>query len=210
MKVYSAIYNDPAHLQKYGQVIRVVDPLQLDNDGILLLHGGEDICPMIYNELPNSWSGAEVGLSRRDKLEIDLVKAAQNLNIPIVGICRGAQLLTALAGGKLVQHVTGHGKYHKVTTYDGKEITVSSAHHQMCLPKDSNHELLAWSTTSLSSVYIGEADQDIGPIEKEPELIWYPKLRALACQPHPEWMPESSEFVKYLLSQIEEKLLCPF
>jgi gamma-glutamyl-gamma-aminobutyrate hydrolase PuuD len=184
----------------------VVDqPHQLSDAGILVLHGGEDIATSIYKQYPGSYTYNHLP-SNRDKREIALVNKAMSLDIPIVGICRGAQLLTALAGGTLIQDVTGHGMNHTITTIDGEQMEVTSAHHQMCNPTGTNHELLAWSTTNRSKHYMGEFDKQVH-MDCEPEVIYYPDMDALAVQPHPEWMSPDSEFVQYLYKLIEEKLL---
>jgi gamma-glutamyl-gamma-aminobutyrate hydrolase PuuD len=95
---------------------------------------------------------------------------------------------------------------HTITTIDGEQMEVTSAHHQMCNPTGTNHELLAWSTTNRSKHYMGEFDKQIH-MDCEPEVIYYPDMNALAVQPHPEWMSPDSEFVQYLYKLIEEKLL---
>ena len=56
---------------------------------------------------------------------------AQNLGISIIGVCRGAQFLCAFAGGKLIQHMTGHHGDHSITTVDGRVYQSSSDHHQL-------------------------------------------------------------------------------
>ena len=205
MKIYSALYGNFAHLTKYGDA-KIVDwPEQLDDFGILLLHGGEDIATKLYNQVPGSYTYNYLP-SKRDQREVALVKEAVTRGFPIFGICRGAQLLTAIAGGTLVQDVTGHGSQHTIDTTSGERIVVTSAHHQMCNPVGTEHELLAWSTKNLSNHYKGEYDADV-QMDCEPEVIYYPTLKAIACQPHPEWMSPDSEFVQYLFKLIEDKLL---
>ena len=205
MKIYSALYKDDAHLGKYGTIITINSTFQLTDPGILILHGGEDIATGIYGQEPGNFTYTKHP-SKRDRIEIELVHKAIELNIPIFGICRGAQLLTALAGGSLVQDVTRHVGPHTITTNDGQQMEVTSAHHQMCNPTGTDHELLAWSTTNRSHHYYGEYDEEV-QMDCEPEVIFYPKMKALAVQPHPEWMDRDSDFVQYLFKLIEEKLL---
>ena len=68
-------------------------------DGILI-GGGDDISPSLYN-------GALVTTARldpaRDALEVDLVRRARQDNMPILGICRGSQMINVALGGTLNQ-----------------------------------------------------------------------------------------------------------
>ena len=45
-------------------------------------------------------------------------------------------------------------------------------------------------------------------MDVEPEVVMFPKIKALAVQGHPEWMDSKHPFVKYNLDLIKEKLLC--
>ncbi len=213
MKIYSALYTDYAHLQSLendiGEAVHcetILSPASMTEYGILILHGGEDISPSLYGQTSGSYTYAKNTPSKRDRIEEMLARYAMENGYPILGICRGAQLLTALAGGTLVQDVTGHGGNHLVVTNDGRVIDVTSAHHQMCNPTGTEHELLAWSKVRRSDHYMGENDQPV-QMDLEPEVIYYPKINALAIQPHPEWMSQSSEFVQYMLELVKEKLL---
>lgn len=71
----------------------------------LLLTGGSDVDPARYGQEP---AGARSVDQRRDALEADLWGAAVQRGLPVLGICRGMQLMNVLAGGSLLQHVEGH------------------------------------------------------------------------------------------------------
>ena len=71
----------------------------------LLLSGGADINPAIYNEKPNKIEQVDV---TRDSFEIYLTKLAIQLRLPILGICRGCQILNVAMGGALNQHILKH------------------------------------------------------------------------------------------------------
>jgi putative glutamine amidotransferase len=66
----------------------------------LLLTGGEDVDPRLYGEPER---GAERVNRARDDFERALVEAARQRGLPILGICRGAQVLAVAFGGSLVQ-----------------------------------------------------------------------------------------------------------
>jgi putative glutamine amidotransferase len=69
----------------------------------LLLTGGGDIDPVFYGEDRHpSVEDAEPG---RDEFELDLTRRAMESNLPVLAICRGAQVLNVAAGGTLVQDI---------------------------------------------------------------------------------------------------------
>lgn len=71
-------------------------------DGVLLTGGG-DVDPVFYGEHRHqSVEDAEPG---RDEFEIDLARRAMEQDLPILAICRGAQVLNVAAGGTLVQDI---------------------------------------------------------------------------------------------------------
>ena len=69
----------------------------------LLLTGGGDVDPVLYGEERHpSVEDAEPG---RDEFEIDMARRAMDADLPILAICRGAQVLNVAAGGTLVQDI---------------------------------------------------------------------------------------------------------
>jgi putative glutamine amidotransferase len=72
----------------------------------LVLQGGADISPLAYGEQPlkPEWAGDPM----RDRYEIELVRAFEQAGKPVLGICRGAQLINVALGGSLHQDVPAH------------------------------------------------------------------------------------------------------
>ena len=72
----------------------------------LVLQGGADISPLAYGEQPlkPEWEGDPV----RDRYEIELVRAFTAAKKPILGICRGAQMINVALGGSLHQDIPAH------------------------------------------------------------------------------------------------------
>ena len=66
--------------------------------------GGHDVEPHFFNEEPLSCLG-EI-LPKRDVYELRLIKAAKALKKPILGICRGMQILNVAFGGSLYQDLS--------------------------------------------------------------------------------------------------------
>ena len=69
----------------------------------LLLSGGYDIDPVLYGEQPSERLGFV--MSEVDRYYIELVKAAEKEAIPILGICKGMQILNIAFGGGLYQDI---------------------------------------------------------------------------------------------------------
>lgn len=69
----------------------------------LVLHGGADVAPGSYGETPllPEWGGDAV----RDAYEIELLRACMDMDKPILGVCRGAQLINVGLGGTLYQDI---------------------------------------------------------------------------------------------------------
>jgi len=118
----------------------------------LVLQGGADVAPPTYGEKPEKpdWAGDPV----RDRYEIELFEAFVGKGKPVLGICRGCQLINVAFGGTLYQDIatmvpgaTNHRDidkyerhYHEVafqpgsrlaTLYPGKAgATINTIHHQ--------------------------------------------------------------------------------
>lgn len=169
----------------------------------ILFTGGADISPGLYGER-NICSGP---IFARDKLEVPYYYRAVKDGKAILGICRGAQLVTALHGGKLFQHVEGHIGRHNMTTTDGEILPVSSLHHQMMRPS-GNFKLLAWSMNRGGRSYLNEDNPDYGhpDSDKDPEVVLYPDIRALAIQGHPEQMNPVCDTNEYFRKLAKEHL----
>ncbi len=114
----------------------------------LVLSGGGDVDPEFYGAAPDGTNMARVSRSR-DQWEMGLFNAALKTHIPVLGICRGAQVINVAMGGTLLQDVPGHQSrtrgsriafYHYVRVLDtsrsGDEeyIAVNSYHHQAVTP----------------------------------------------------------------------------
>src|SRR5438552_820113 len=72
----------------------------------LLLAGGADIDPATYGQTPHAETLQTV--PERDAFEIALTRCAIERDVPVLGICRGMQLLNVALGGSLTQHLPEH------------------------------------------------------------------------------------------------------
>ncbi|HEY0713582.1 MAG TPA: gamma-glutamyl-gamma-aminobutyrate hydrolase family protein, partial [Polyangia bacterium] len=93
-----------------------LDDLLDDVDGVVL-QGGTDMSPQHYGEEPlrPEWAGDAI----RDIYDMELVRRCIDRSIPLLGICRGAQVLNVALGGSLYQDVeTTHPEKHVHRNWD--------------------------------------------------------------------------------------------
>jgi putative glutamine amidotransferase len=83
-------------------VVDAPDPL-LDRVDALILAGGADVDPASYGASPHPETG--VTWPERDRFEIALVRRALDRAMPVLGVCRGMQILNVALGGTLIQHL---------------------------------------------------------------------------------------------------------
>lgn len=108
----------------------------------LVISGGPDVEPARYGAEPGPRTGPPC--RARDAWELALIEAALAARVPLLGICRGMQLLNVALGGTLVQHLDGHAEVvgafgeHAVKPVPGtrcaaavpEETAVPTYHHQ--------------------------------------------------------------------------------
>jgi putative glutamine amidotransferase len=148
--------------------------------------GGADLDPEMYDAAPHaSTSGVRTD---RDAGELPLLQAALRADLPVLGICRGMQLLAVAHGGTLVQHlpdVVGNERHrpspgvygqHEVRTAPGSLVrTVLGA----CVVVPSYHHQGLASPGSLTIT--GRADDDTPEAVEDPErrfalgVLWHPE-----------------------------------
>jgi anthranilate/para-aminobenzoate synthase component II len=166
---------------------------------VLFFGGGGDINPQLYGHT-NVASYCSRDISFRDRFEMEIAEYASQNGIPMVGVCRGAQLLTALAGGYLIQDVDGHaGRRHLIKDVILNTIvSTTSAHHQMCYPYSVPNAKI-WATSypdNIATRYKLDGSLDT-TIFKEPETFEYPSIKALCFQGHPEFVGVDDQYQIY-------------
>ena len=99
----------------------------------LLLTGGGDINPLFLGEEPvKNLSSIN---HRRDRQELILTRLAANRQIPILGICRGIQIMTAALGGKLYQDI--HSQHSAPCIKHSQELDRSYPSHTVEVAQES-------------------------------------------------------------------------
>ena len=97
-----------------------------DLDGMVFT-GGSDINPAVYGQEPHPESSGFH--DHRDAAELGLMRAALSGSMPVLGICRGMQLLNVARGGDLVQHLEGDTHKGPPGTYTRHSVTVLPGTH---------------------------------------------------------------------------------
>jgi gamma-glutamyl-gamma-aminobutyrate hydrolase PuuD len=186
-----------------------VSKVGFDGVDAVVFWGGTDIHPALYSHSVSRRSQAGNGPSGRDLFEWGAMKYCKAHKIPMIGVCRGAQMMCCAAGGWLIQHMHGHNMgQHPMLTHHGELITTTSAHHQLMYPYDVNCKVLATATHHLSDTYLDGTDNEVDMTGKpEVEVCWFPDIRGLAIQGHPEWVNNDHEFALYCNDLIREYIL---
>ena len=110
------------------QLVEEPDEVLALLDG-LILAGGADIDPSTYGAPRDPHTLDTV--PERDRFEVALARGAIERDIPLLGICRGMQLINVACGGTLIQHLPdrfGHGEHRRVVgSFEGSDHEVSLA-----------------------------------------------------------------------------------
>ena len=139
----------------------------LSRQDFVLFTGGTDISTSIYGEEKGVNTDRPDG--ERDLFEINIIKRTAYLAIGMVGICRGAQLLNCVFGGKLRQHdsttkhLTGHSLHFTNETFSHCKAN----HHQIMLPP--------------------KEAEIVAKHGNDAEIVFFDEFSTLCVQYHPEW-----------------------
>ena len=95
----------------------------------LVIAGGADIDPATYGAEKHEMTGEP--RRDRDDAEFALVEAALKIDLPVLGVCRGMQVLNVALGGTLHQHIEGHNPAPGVFEHTDIEIVGDSRLHDV-------------------------------------------------------------------------------
>ena len=170
----------------------VADPdeaLQLI-DG-LVLAGGADIDPGSYGEQAHVETVGTV--PERDRFEIAVTAAAIERDLPVLGICRGMQLINVARGGTLLQHLPdrfGHHEHRRVVgSFDGADHDVQLLPGTLALrvAGEARHATKSHHHQGIDRLGEGLALSGVSALDGLPEAIELPDRQfVLGVQWHPE------------------------
>ena len=162
----------------------------------LILAGGRDVDPATYGA--ERHAAADEPRTERDEFEIALAKRAMERDIPVLGVCRGMQVMNVARGGTLVQHLPEHvgNEAHRrsIGTFDGNDHPVRLAEGSLAAAATGSlsHGTLSHHHQGIAEVGDGLQDSGWSDDDDLPEALEDPGLRfALGVQWHPEADPES-------------------
>jgi len=118
----------------------------------LVLQGGADIAPQSYGETPlhADWAGDAV----RDRYEIDLFNAFVAAGKPVIGICRGCQLINVALGGTLFQDIP-------------TQLPAAVSHRDTTMYERALHDVSFVAGSRLAQLYPGVAQSKINTIHHQ-------------------------------------------
>lgn len=150
----------------------------------LVLTGGGDVDPARYGGAPGSATGVDAD---RDAEEIALVQAAAERRMPVLGVCRGLQILAVAFGGSLVgglDHMHPRDG-HDVRTAPGSLIHdllgalphTSALHRQAVAGPGPSWRASAWAADNvIEAIEPTAGDWPALGVQWHPELTWHPDL----------------------------------
>lgn len=179
----------------------------VDKADIVVFTGGADVDPALYGETRHSSVAIDVA---RDAADMDLYLKCLDEGIPMFGVCRGAQFLHVMNGGKLYQDVDGHYGDHKIHDMVNKGIIepVSSVHHQQCIANyTGGMKMLAASHLSKKRWRNANTYDEGNKVEVE--AFFYRETLCLGVQGHPEYRGYE-DYTKWCLDMIYQFIVtCP-
>ena len=164
----------------------------------LLLPGGWDVDPSFYGEgRDDKLQETDIEL---DKTELSLFRQAREREIPVLGICRGQQVINVAMGGSLVQHLEGHevrslGRSHLAHTIEvdpSSELGQAAGEHKVRV-NSLHHQAIKRLGEGLQQTARGE-DGTVEGVESDDGLI-------VAVQCHPEELTTDMPWARKLFER---------
>lgn len=153
----------------------------------LVISGGADVAPQRYDEDPHdrttNWR------EDRDSWELALLAASDEMAVPVLGVCRGMQVMAVQAGGRLQQHVpdlVGHDGHNphpgtfgetavslapgsRLASLLGPSLTVHCHHHQ-AVRDHPGFTAVAWAEDGLLEAMESTGDRFCLAVQWHPEM----------------------------------------
>ena len=150
-------------IQEYAAPVKAIrighrlnNAKELEKCGGLLLTGGEDVHPRLYDR-PGylEYCYAADFDEARDRFELKLLERAQERAMPVLGICRGLQLANVFFGGTLIPDIPSWGKFEHAQYPDGR----GREHGITIDPASRLHALTGAQQGTVNSIHHQSADR---------------------------------------------------
>ena len=189
----------------------VEDPDEiLDRLDGLMLAGGADIDPHTYGATPHPLTIGSV--PERDVFEVALVRRALERDLPVLGICRGMQVMNIACGGTLHQHLPellGHEEHRRVLgSFDGADHDVRLKPGSLAARAagEELHETKSHHHQGVDRVGDGLEVTGWAVVDELPEALEAPdNCFALGVQWHPE-ADETSRLIAALVEHAAQRV----
>lgn len=170
----------------------------LDRMDGLLLTGGGDPDPRLYGEMPHPMLGRVSG--RRDRMELFLLKEARRRRLPVLGICRGMQMMAVAQSGRLIQDLPSqvaraHGHRQKAPRGTSSHAVRLLAGSELCrivgkgvLWVNSFHHQAVAEPVPPGLVACGHSEDGMVEALEDPSLPFF-----IGVEWHPESMEDAGE-----------------
>jgi putative glutamine amidotransferase len=192
---------DELLLEDPGEVLDLLDGL--------MLAGGADIDPASYGAQAHPETTDTV--PERDRFEVALVRAAIERDLPVLGICRGMQLINIAYGGTLLQHLPerfGHHEHLRTAgTFDGADHDVDLVEGSLAARAagETHHATKSHHHQGVDRLGEGLLISGCSSMDGLPEAIEMDERRfVLGVQWHPE-ADETSHVVGALVAAAEKR-----
>ena len=171
-----------------GFAVKLTNVTQLNRVDGVIIPGGCDISPKWYGEESRHAVGID---EARDELEFDIAKECFSHNIPLLGICRGHQMITVAGGGKLYQDIDvergNRGLEHRTSSHahivkfkigsrvnnlkNKQYIVVNSYHHQATRVLPNGFSVTARATDGVVEAIESDNHRFIVGTQYHPEML---------------------------------------
>ena len=193
------VYGNREKYKNYAEALTSCGAMGIFSDNLdfarycdgLLLTGGADVDPALYR----AENQGSMGIDRqRDEAEIELIHLFSESGRPILGICRGLQIINVALGGDLIQDIatapahrweeTTGDKVHQVTVERdsflyplyGESFPVNSAHHQAVKTPGEDLTVVAMAEDGVIEA-IENRERNIYATQWHPERMAFRKAR---------------------------------
>lgn len=187
----------PVHVSREADAAALVRRL----DG-LVCAGGLDIDPRLYGSVPSAKN--TVIDPQSDRFEIGLVLEAIQADVPILGVCRGMELINVALGGTLIEDLpVGSGDSHSYLLYPPHE----RVHSVSFAPRSVLHGMYGDGimVNSLHHQAVGEPGDGVTVVGRAgdgvPEALQVEGQRVIGVQWHPEFLREPDQAFDWLIRE---------